>query len=76
MQFCRGRFETSVHKLLSKPNNCGADGILISEFEDYWKLNGDKILSLLKEGKYKPAPVMLEELVFKGGKKRLIIVRC
>ncbi len=72
MQFCREHFETSVHKLLSKPNNCGADGILITEFEDYWKLNGDKILSLLSEGKYKPSPVMLEELVFKAGKKRLI----
>lgn len=72
MIFSKENFEGSVNRLLSKPNNCGADGILISEFADYWKLNEEKILSLLREGKYKPSVVLLEEMIFKKGKKRLI----
>ena len=72
MIFSRENFEESVNRLLSKPNNCGIDGILVSEFADYWKLNEEKILSLLRAGKYKPSAVLLEEMVFKKGKKRLI----
>ena len=72
MIFSKENFEKSVNRLLSKPNNCGIDGILVSEFADYWKLNEEKILSLLREGKYKPSAVLLEEMVFKKGKKRLI----
>ena len=72
MIFSKENFEKSVNRLLSKPNNCGIDGILVSEFADYWKLNEEKILSILREGKYKPSAVLLEEMVFKKGKKRLI----
>lgn len=72
MIFSKENFEESVNRLLSKPNNCGTDGILVSEFADYWKLNEEKILSLLREGKYKPSAVLLEEMIFKKGKKRLI----
>lgn len=72
MIFNKENLEESVNRLLSKPNNCGIDGILVSEFADYWKLNEEKILSLLREGKYKPSEVLLEEVIFKNGKKRLI----
>lgn len=72
MVFNRENLEEAVNRLLSKPNNCGIDGILVSEFADYWKLNEDKVLSLLSEGKYKPSEVLLEEVIFKNGKKRLI----
>lgn len=72
MIFSKDNFEESVNRLLSKPNNCGIDGILISEFADYWEMNEEKILSLLREGKYKPSAVLLEEIIFKKGKKRLI----
>ena len=51
MIFSKENFEKSVNRLLSKPNNCGIDGILVSEFADYWKLNEEKILSILREGK-------------------------
>lgn len=72
MIFNKENLEESVNRLLSKPNNCGIDGILVSEFANYWKLNEEKILSLLREGKYKPSEVLLEEVIFKNGKKRLI----
>lgn len=72
MIFNKENLEESVKRLLSKTNNCGIDGILVSEFADYWKLNEEKILSLLREGKYKPSEVLLEDVVFKNGKKRLI----
>lgn len=72
MIFSKENFEKSVNRLLSKPNNCGIDGILVSEFADYWKLNEEKILSFLREGKYKPSAVLLEEMILKKGKKRLI----
>lgn len=42
---------------------------MFGEFAEYWQLNGDKILSLFREGKYKPSAVLLEEMVFKTGKK-------
>lgn len=69
MIFSKKNLDKSVNRLLSKPNNCGVDGILVSEFADYWKLNKEKILSLLREGKYKPSAVLLEEMIFKKGKK-------
>lgn len=70
--FCKEDFEEAVKRLLTKTNSCGADGILISEFEEYWRMNGVQIFSLISEGKYKPSPVILEEIMFKAGKKRLI----
>lgn len=69
MVFNRKNLEEAVNRLLSKPNNCGIDGILVSEFADYWKLNEDKVLSLLSEGKYKPSEVLLEEVILKMVRK-------
>ena len=65
-------FRESIEELMSKNNSCGIDGVMINEFPEYWELNGEKICTLLNEGTYRPSPVLLEEIIFKYGKKRMI----
>ena len=72
MKFTDEDFGISIGVLHTKPNGCGIDGVYISKFDEYWKLNGDNIISLINNDKYKPSDVRLEEIVVKSGKKRLI----
>ena len=62
----------SVEKLLQKNDSCGIDGIFVSQYAEYWKLNQEKILSSLVVGSYRPDAVQLVEVLKKNGKKRVI----
>ncbi len=72
MHFVDEDFEISIKTLHEKNNSCGIDNIFINQFDDYWELNKDNIISQVNSNKYKPAAVLLEEIVVKSGKKRLI----
>ena len=58
--------------LQGKRDSCGLDGIKISMFDDYWKVNGDKIKQEIYVGKYVPGVVKLHEIVNVKQKRRNI----
>lgn len=64
--------QISVKNLLKKNDNCGIDGIMISQYEEYWKLNGESIVKQLNGGDYEPDVVQMVEIIDKKGKKRMI----
>lgn len=58
----------SVEELLKKNDSCGIDGIFVSQYKEYWKLNQEKILSSLVVGSYRPDAVQLVEVLKKNGR--------
>ena len=58
--------------LQGKRDSCGVDGIKISMFDDYWKVNGEKIKQEIYAGKYVPGIVKLHEIVNAKQKRRSI----
>lgn len=48
--------------LRNKKDGIGADGMPLSELENYWKINGERIISELKSGKYIPGIVKSTEI--------------
>jgi len=58
--------------LKTKRNGCGIDGMLLSKFEEYWKLNGESICEQIRKQEYKPGIVLIKEYLNKKGKKRSI----
>lgn len=72
MYFTDDDFAKSIKKLHQKKNSCGIDDIFINQFDDFWKLNKDSIVSQVNSSSYKPSAVLMEEIVVKSGKKRMI----
>ena len=66
----------AMNFLKNKKDGIGADGMPLSELEDYWKINGEKICSELKKGKYVPGIVKCTEIVNNKGKRRVISNLC
>lgn len=62
--------------LKNKKDGMGADGMPLSELESYWKINGEKLISELKKGKYVPGIVKCTEIVNNKGKRRVISNLC
>ena len=58
--------------LQNRKGGFGADGMPLSELENYWKLNEQKISSELKEGSYVPGIIKCTEIINNKGKKRVI----
>lgn len=56
----------------TRRNGCGADGMRLSELEDYWKINHQKIEAELRDGSYHPGIVRNTEIVNGRGKRRII----
>ncbi len=48
----------------------GVDGMQVEYLLQYLKDNGDKIRQTIKDGKYRPQPVLRVEIPKEGGKKR------
>jgi len=61
-----------VKHLRTKRNGKGLDGMLLSELEEYWKLNGDDICQRIRDGKYQPGIVLIKEYINSHGKRRNI----
>lgn len=72
MYFTDDDFAKSIKILHEKKNSCGIDNIFINQFDDFWKLNKDSIVSQVNSNSYKPSAVLMEEIVVKSGKKRMI----
>ena len=55
-----------------KRDGSGPDGLRISELEDYWKANGDRIEQSIRNGTYKPSIAKVFEITGGTGKRREI----
>jgi len=75
----------SVGELLSKRNqrdalthfeqkkdSCGADGVHLSELQEYWQLNSDSIIADIKTMSYYPGVIKIYEIINGKGKRREI----
>lgn len=70
--FSLDNFNISIDNLLTKKDSSGIDGILISQYKDYFEINNDKIIDSLIDGTYKPN-IVEEVLIPKdNGKDRTI----
>lgn len=58
--------------LVSKHDSCGADGIHLSEFPEYWEQNNERILKELREGSYVSGVIKTTEIINGSGKRRII----
>ena len=41
--FINDNITSAMESLLRKHDGCGSDGVMLSEVEDYWAINGDAI---------------------------------
>ena len=48
----------------------GIDQVRLSELENYWDLNKERIIKEIKEERYEPGPVKIMEVYNKSPKKR------
>ena len=55
-----------------KRDNCGVDGVKLSELEEYWEANGEKIKKTILQGEYSLGYVKQQEIMNAKGKKRTI----
>jgi retron-type reverse transcriptase len=62
----------AMENLLSKNDSCGTDGLRISEFPNYWRLNHEEIIESVLAGSYLPGTVQNLEILSKSGKRRMI----
>ena len=58
--------------LTIKGNSRGAEGMFMSDLEEYWNLNGQVILKELQDETYEPGLAKSTEIINKKGKRRLI----
>ncbi len=56
----------------TRTNSISANGMSLSDFPDYWELNGRRILSELYSGQYVPGLAKPFEVLGKSGKKRTV----
>lgn len=60
----------------SKKDGSGTDGVLLSELEEYWELNGERIVGELEAGMYQPGVVKSFEITNHLGKRRRVSNLC
>lgn len=71
----RNQREAFLH-FQTKKDGAGADKMLLSELENYWKLNSDRIIEEIKNGSYQPGIVQNYEILNGKGKRRVISNLC
>ena len=57
----------AMEYLHRKHDGCGSDGVMLSEIEDYWAINGDKIKNAIADKIYTVGLVKQEEIVNRKG---------
>lgn len=70
--FSKNAIQNSLEFLEQKPDSAGSDGIPLSQLREYWNLNGERVLSLLKDGSYSPGMVKTFDILQKSGTQRTI----
>lgn len=58
--------------LSTKKDGSGPDGMRLSEFGDYWKINRERIEQEIREGIYQPGVIKNYEILKGSGKRRTI----
>ena len=58
--------------LSTKKDSAGSDGIKLSELQEYWTLNGERICREIREGNYYPGTIELFDILKPSGKKRTL----
>lgn len=58
--------------LALKKDGCGLDGMHLSELNQYWTVNQQRICEEIREQKYKPGLILIREYMNKRGKRRNI----
>lgn len=74
--FSKKNQKLALCKLQSKKDSSGSDGVLLSEFEEYWKLNKERILDEIKQGIYTPGVVKCFDVISNTGKQRVVSQFC
>lgn len=70
--FDKENMAMTIQYLLKKKDSCGIDGILISDLPEYWRMNGDSIQEMIRNGEYMPQTVQEFEIIKTNGKRRVI----
>ena len=66
----RENLNNAYKKVYQNRGASGIDGITVEEVSDYLKEHKDKIITKIKNRKYKPQPVRRVEIPKENGKKR------
>lgn len=64
--------DQALEYLGSKRDNCGMDGMYLSELREFWNINGQDLIDELKAGNYRPGIVKNIEIINYKGKRRTI----
>lgn len=70
--FDEENLQRAVESFEGKRDSCGADGVMVSDLEEYWDANQVVIRDAIYSGNYSPGIVKQREIVSKVGKHRII----
>lgn len=70
--FDEENLQRAVESFEGKRDSCGADGVMVSDLEEYWDANQVVIRDAIYSGNYSPGIVKQREIVSKAGKHRII----
>lgn len=62
----------AITYLKNGKDTCGLDGIRVSQIDEYWSLNNNNIIAMLRNNSYFPGDVLINDIVTRKGKKRTI----
>ena len=55
--------KNALEHFRTKRDGCGLDGMLLSELEEYWKINGECICEQIRKSEYRPGIVLIKEYI-------------
>jgi hypothetical protein len=61
--FSKDAIEEVMQELETKRDGCGVDGMPLSQLREFWEVNGDDILDMLKKDAYEPGMVREVEII-------------
>ena len=64
----------AMEHMLRKKNGQGYDGVRVSEFPNYWKLNSAIIEEMIRNQRYEPGIIMTYEVLNGKGKNGMYVV--
>ena len=70
--FSKRNQRLAFEHLALKKDGCGPDGMFLSELEQYWKFNKDRIYEEIQEKEYQSGVIAIHEYIDKTGKRRNI----
>lgn len=70
--FDEENLQKALESFKGKRDSCGADGVMVSDLEEYWDANQVVIRDAIYSGNYSPGIVKQREIVSKVGKHRII----